>query len=150
MTTVARTRDLEWIHIFRSEFLLGILLKNMTSDVLIPVGCSVGFFIIILCNFAAIRTSGFILRSTLSVFSHISFTSLYIFLYFLAKAFESRRLALKRRWRRARTKLARLQLRACRPFRMTFGSFYDIDHNFMLVVAMFIIDQTTSLLIAFP
>ncbi len=148
LTTVTRTSELEWILVFKSEYILGRLHSNMFSDVMLPVGVFFMILVIVLCNFAVIRVKGWILTTSLLVNSAVVFSSLFLFIYIDAKLFELMRIGLERRRRRTRSKLCRKLLWACRAFPLTFGPFYDIDADFVMVVMMLVINYTTSLLIA--
>jgi hypothetical protein len=104
---MTRTSELGWIHIFRCEFLLGTLLSTMICDVLVPVGYTFSFLVIILCNFGVIRFPGYVLKMTLLVFSLVVCTCIYIHIYIGARLLELRRLALQRKLRRAGRKVVR-------------------------------------------
>jgi hypothetical protein len=134
---------------YKSEYLLGILLANMSAYVMIPVGLTLATGFSIICNCAIIRLDGILLRITLAGFSGGAVSIILLVLYVNSKLFELRKLALVKKRGQGGSKLFRRMVSGCRTFRMSFGMFYDIDHAFILGAMSGIINATANLLIVF-
>jgi hypothetical protein len=138
---------MEWAGIYKSEYLLGTLLSNVTSEVLIPVSMSISIAVSILCNFALVRATGFVFRLTILNVSIMSFAVVFLVLYIGSKIYNVRRAGLKRKLSLTKSKLGRKVLEGCRVQRLNYGPFYKIDHKLILIITSFIVSRTARLLI---
>jgi len=135
--------------IYKSDYLLGITVSDLSADVLLPCGMLMCITTSVMCNIFALRSTGFILRIILLNLSMSILLMYAVSLNVNAKLFKLRAGVLDRHKRAARSKILRRVFRGCRVYRLRVGSFHDVDYTFLLILITLVINYTVTLLIAF-
>jgi len=135
--------------IYKSDYLVGMTVSDLIEAVVLPTATLICTAIPVLCNYIALRSSGFILRIILLNFSVSILLMLGIALKMNANLFKLRTEVLDRHKGAARSTILRRVFRGCRVYRLRVGSFHDVNYTFILILITLVINHTVTLLIAF-
>ena len=141
--------DNEFIHIYKSDYILGILFNSCAGDNLIPTFITLGILCAIFCNCGASRITAFNIKISLAFISSAILIAVFGITGINANMLEHRMSAWNERKRRTACKITRRRLLACRVYRCSCGRLYYIDYMFLLQSATGVIDYTVNALIVF-